>query len=687
MRRTKLTVLLLALLLLLCSCAQQAAEPTADERYAAARAQLDAGLYYAAAVGFEQIASHKDAAQLADYAHACLLMEDGFYAAAQARFSGLTVLDSAARAALCGQHVDYAAACELLSAGKAEEALVAFTALGNFGDSQAQAENCQAELNRVAYADAQMQLTSGDYAGAAEAFAALGNYADAAQLADYARACVLLAEGDAAAARALLTELSGVLDADALLAYCDADALAASGDVAGAEAAFAALTVLDSADRVMALRCQLAKEAYDAGDFVQAAEMYAACDGWGDSHVLWQMAVYQQAQGRLAHRDVSGATVLLEQIPGYGNVATQLTELAAMNVDTYRHTYDDVYLGFSEGLARVTDVDTRLYGFIDSTGYLVVPCRWKNASYFSEGLAVVQDDSGLYGFIDMTGALVIPCQYSNASVFMGGVAPVQQGSTILVINPAGEIVATMPAGMEIVRQEEGFLVGYMEGWYGCVDMTGQVIVPFEWDKLGYCADGLMLAQKGEKNYFIRPDGTVAFELLYRSEDDIFSDGMLSVTDPTVDWKSRRYGYINTSGELVVPFQWSSAGSFSEGLAAVRDENGLYGYINTSGELVIPCMFESAGEFTADRAVVKLNGTNVYIDQTGTVVIEKGGYQFEEDGIARVKVGWSDEQYIDVNGNPITPVFDYGSAPGGGFIILYSEEDYITVYDYQGNRLF
>jgi len=31
----------------------------------------------------------------------------------------------------------------------------------------------------------------------------------------------------------------------------------------------------------------------------------------------------------------------------------------------------------------------------------------------------------------------------------------------------------------------------------------------------------------------------------------------------------KYGYINQTGEVAIPFEYASAGQFSEGLAAVR----------------------------------------------------------------------------------------------------------------------
>ncbi len=50
------------------------------------------------------------------------------------------------------------------------------------------------------------------------------------------------------------------------------------------------------------------------------------------------------------------------------------------------------------------------YGFIDSTGRQVVPCKYDYASSFQEGYAVVAKD-GKYGFMDKTGREIIPAVY------------------------------------------------------------------------------------------------------------------------------------------------------------------------------------------------------------------------------------------------------------------------------------
>lgn len=45
-------------------------------------------------------------------------------------------------------------------------------------------------------------------------------------------------------------------------------------------------------------------------------------------------------------------------------------------------------------------------GFIDKTGELVIPCKWKNAWDFSEDLALVRDEEYMGYYIDKTGRVV-----------------------------------------------------------------------------------------------------------------------------------------------------------------------------------------------------------------------------------------------------------------------------------------
>jgi hypothetical protein len=80
---------------------------------------------------------------------------------------------------------------------------------------------------------------------------------------------------------------------------------------------------------------------------------------------------------------------------------------------------------FREGLAKIVDGNNRC-GFIDKTGKLVLPCQWKNALWFSEGLAGVQDDNEKWGFIDKTGQVVIPFIWSNVQWFSNGRVRVQE---------------------------------------------------------------------------------------------------------------------------------------------------------------------------------------------------------------------------------------------------------------------
>lgn len=76
--------------------------------------------------------------------------------------------------------------------------------------------------------------------------------------------------------------------------------------------------------------------------------------------------------------------------------------------------------------------DSGKCGYMDRTGKIVIPSRWKNAWTFSEGLAIVQDFNKRLGYIDKSGELVIPCRWKKASYFRNGQAKVSDSKSIFL---------------------------------------------------------------------------------------------------------------------------------------------------------------------------------------------------------------------------------------------------------------
>ena len=76
----------------------------------------------------------------------------------------------------------------------------------------------------------------------------------------------------------------------------------------------------------------------------------------------------------------------------------------------------------------------------------------------------------------------------------------------------------------------------------------------------------------------------------------FSEGLMAVRAPSVqdeegNWTDSGWGFIDTTGELVIDYQFRYASAFHEGRSAVLSDDGLWGFIDTRGELVIPFQFQ------------------------------------------------------------------------------------------------
>ena len=333
---------------------------------------------------------------------------------------------------------------------------------------------------------------------------------------------------------------------------------------------------------------------------------------------------------------------------------------------------------FGNGLVRfsISEVDTPttkyLFNIEDSTGFVdVLP--FSIAQPFSNGLALVKK-GGLYGYIDQTGELVIPYQ-SHADIFSDGLAMVMKEDKCGFINTTGQLV--IPYQWDFAFPfEDGYAVVIKDELYGVIDKSGKTILPCSYQPhitwlSNSCVfqDGLCPVSEGGRLWgYVNTNGEIVIPYQWSSVNG-FSDGMAAVK------KDYKYGYINTSGELIIPAQWTNAKDFSEGFAAVKSDD-KWGFIDKTGEIIIPCQWESVYNYHEGFAAVEKDGKWGFIDKTGEII---SPCQWESvgsfsNGLALVKQDGK-YGYIDKSGNLVIPCnwnYSFGYAFSDKFATVSDE---------------
>lgn len=233
-----------------------------------------------------------------------------------------------------------------------------------------------------------------------------------------------------------------------------------------------------------------------------------------------------------------------------------------LNLGKYRYIGD-----FSEGLIAVRKNDK--WGFIDTSGNLVIPIIYEMAFSFKEGLAPVRLNKK-WNYIDKEGNTVIETNYHYAFNFKNGFAPVQKG-----------------------------------GW-GIIDKSGNVVIPISYQFVLHEYDDLFCVKKNDKYGFVNAKNETIIGFEYDKVGNKFHEGLACVQ------KGDYYGYINKTGETVIPFIYKEAAPFKNGVAKVK-KDGKQGYINKKGEIVIPLEYKYISNFKSGVTRVEKDYKGFYIN--------------------------------------------------------------------------
>lgn len=105
--------------------------------------------------------------------------------------------------------------------------------------------------------------------------------------------------------------------------------------------------------------------------------------------------------------------------------------------------------------------------------------------------------------------------------------------------------------------------------------------------------------------------------------DCLSEGLAVVK------RDGKYGFIDNTGQVVIPPKYDLVWDFSEGLARVS-QNGKAGFIDNTGKVVIPLKYDKADSFYNGVAGVldRSTGEAFYINRQGERLYWLGEPRFD-----------------------------------------------------------
>ncbi len=237
---------------------------------------------------------------------------------------------------------------------------------------------------------------------------------------------------------------------------------------------------------------------------------------------------------------------------------------------------------FKNGRARVRMVAGGPRGFLDYNGKMVLPLdSTRTYKEFSDGLCPTIIDKK-YGYVDTTGALVIPNKFTFAGKFSGGRAPVQVDSSYGVIDKKGEFVLPVKY-LYIDNFAEGMARGRFrdadgKGTWCFFDAKGELAFKADYDEVRNFAGGRAAFRQKDLWGFLDKTGKPVIPAQFQYVLD-FSEGLAPVR---ID---RAWGYINAEGSLMINPEFNQAEVFKNNLAYVSWPGGKFGYIDLNGNVL------------------------------------------------------------------------------------------------------
>lgn len=282
---------------------------------------------------------------------------------------------------------------------------------------------------------------------------------------------------------------------------------------------------------------------------------------------------------------------------------------------------------YSEGMARFQRGD--LFGFLDKTGKETIAATFQDAFPFQHGLAVVANETGKQGCINRDGQWVIPAQYDYCQIGDWNQLVVSLGEYQGLLDLTGNVLLAPDIYIEVQPVGPSLAIVRTGELYGAVSVPGgKVVLPQEFSYLSYDpqtqhftgsrSTGMGLFD-ANGNTLVAPQYQIVSEIQSDDNYEPLPAGIVRVGQDSPD--GILWGYVRTSGEILLPPAFEYVQEFSDNLAVVV-KGGQVGMLNMQGKEVIPFGQYAAIGYQSEGYYVVFDAQNHYgfADKTGKVVV-------------------------------------------------------------------
>lgn len=237
--------------------------------------------------------------------------------------------------------------------------------------------------------------------------------------------------------------------------------------------------------------------------------------------------------------------------------------------------------------------------------------------YDYDFVEVENADTKKHGVTDLEGNIVIPLKYGSIDIAYepyDKLFSLEENEIVYVTDSKGKIILPKEKRYRRAYMGRYFIVAYDNNYNRYVfDKNGNSLLKKNW------TDRLEIKGQPDIN-FVKPSMIETST----KETNPLDEPLMLLSDGLTRF------FINDKGEVVIRenAKHEFHHDFSEGMAIVKQRGkGKYGYIDTTGKLVIPLIYDDATTFYKGYAKVIKDGKSFYIDKQNKA-FEKRSVEFE-----------------------------------------------------------